>query len=178
VTTVVWKRLRTTPTVCAGVDCRPLRTTEVERFVDELWLPFARENVDRDAYDDLAADVRPGVVEHRRSLLADDDAVTLLAVEADSDGERWLGFGAAERRTPPPVFARGPECRLTGLYVRPDERGGGVGSTLLDRLEAWGRDRDCEHATLAVHPANEAATELYEAAGYETKRRTLVRRLD
>lgn len=158
------------------MDIRPLRRGEVPALVEELWLPFAEEMADLDAYEALAdgVDAAAEAIEHRRERLAADDGVDLVA-EAD-DGS-LAGYVAAEVRPTPPVFARGDACRVTGVYVRPADRGAGLGGRLLARAEAWGRERGCEHATLSVHPDNATARRLYDGRGYEPFRETRRREL-
>ena len=159
------------------MEVRELAADEVETLVDELWLPFAREMAAAEPHDALAeeATVRKEVVAYRRNRLDDPDVVTVLVVgegETAPAGE-LVAYAEAEVRAPPPVFERGPECYVHGVYVRPTHRGAGLADDLMARLEAWGRERGCEYATLDVHPGNEAAKALYDDRGYRLLREKL-----
>jgi len=44
-------------------------------------------------------------------------------------------------------------------------RGEGFGGELLDWLDGWARDRDCEHLSLACSADNDAGREFYESEG-------------
>lgn len=142
-----------------------LREGDVAAFVDELWLPAQREMAAASEYA-LAEDVRADGLAHRRSRLADDDAVTYVA--RGDDGR--LGYVAAEVSTPPPIFEPVRECHVEALFVREDARRQGVASALLDAAEAWARNRGCDRMDLSVHRGNRGARRLYEAAGYEVRR--------
>lgn len=67
---------------------------------------------------------------------------------------------------------------VDNLYVRPDHRGGGVGSALLDHAEAALRDRGADVLAVEALAANEAARRLYERRGYEPHRVTYERPAD
>jgi ribosomal protein S18 acetylase RimI-like enzyme len=161
-----------------GVRIRELAAGEVETLVEDLWLPFAREMAAAESHDALAdeATVCEQAVEYRRGRLDDEDVVTYVA-ERENDGtvtdDELLAYAEAEVRESPPVFERGAECYVHGVYVRPDHRAEGLADDLMARLEAWGRERGCEHATLDVHPGNEAAKALYDDRGYRVLREKL-----
>lgn len=156
------------PPVTDDATLRRLRADELDRFVERLWRPFAAEMADLDRAERLAedVDVEALAVEHRRERLADDRVAQFVAVR---DGA-LVGYVDVEERPAPPVFARGPGAHVGDLYVRPEHRGAGLGSRLLDRAEAWARERDHERVTLSVLLANDAARRLYDERGYEPVR--------
>lgn len=51
------------------------------------------------------------------------------------------------------------------FVVTEPARGEGVGAALLDAVEDWARERDCEYVALAVRDGNDAASAFYEAEG-------------
>ena len=152
---------------------RTLAADEVTALVDELWLPFAREMAAAEPHDAPADEsaAREQAVVYRRGRVADDEVVTYVVPAGD--GGTFAAYAEAEVRASPPVSERGAECYLRGVYVRPGDRGRGLADGLLDRVEAWGRERGCEHVTLDVHPGNDAAKALYEGRGYELLRAKL-----
>lgn len=155
---------------------REVAPGEVERLVEELWLPFAREMEAIESHDALADEetVRAEAVEYRRERLDDDDVATYVVDAGDGErrdgGAELIAYAEAEVRASPPVFERGDECYVHGVYVVPDHRGAGIAEDLMARIEEWGRERGCEYATLDVHPDNAAAKSLYDDRGYEVLR--------
>lgn len=62
---------------------------------------------------------------------------------------------------------------IENIYVRPEHRGEGVASALLDRAERALVDRDVDVVALEVLSDNEEARRLYEERGYRDHRREL-----
>ncbi|WP_458189928.1 GNAT family N-acetyltransferase [Haladaptatus sp. NG-WS-4] len=152
---------------------RRLRVDELIAFVDDLWLPFAREIATIDDFDTLAeSGVRQNVYSHVKDRFSDDDVATYVA----DDGE-LVGYVTVEKRCSPPVFVRGPRAYVDGLYVVPSRRREGIASYLLVRSETWARRQGCEHLSLDVHAENEVAKSLYRRNDFETKRHRMTKRL-
>jgi GNAT superfamily N-acetyltransferase len=164
---------------CGSVDMdagvRPLREDEIERLVEELWLPFAREMADLDEYNRLvdAESARDHSLSYRHEQFEDDDSRVWVA-EADRG---WLGYVRASVSAPPPVFDRGPTLQVGELYVVPGARGDGVADALLDRAAEWGEGRGCERVGLSVNAENDRARSFYDRRGFETRRLKLDRPL-
>jgi ribosomal protein S18 acetylase RimI-like enzyme len=156
------------------MDVRPLRQDEVAALVDDLWLPFAEEMAEIDPYNELAEDAREHAFPYRRDRLHDDDVETFVAV---TENGAFAGYVEGEYRSPPPVFARGPECYVEGVYVRPEYRDRGLADRLMSRIEDWAIERGCDRLSLDVNEANEAAMALYEKRGYSIKRHRMIREL-
>lgn len=93
----------------------------------------------------------------RRWLDADDRVLFV----ADLDGE-LVGHVSGVVTEPPPIYARGSRLHVDGLYVKSAFRRRGVASALVDRIEAWGDERGCEHLGVTVHADNEAARRFYD----------------
>lgn len=96
--------------------------------------------------DDLVADV-------------DDEATVCPVAVVDDD---VVGF--AESYV---VGRRERVGEIDWLHVHPDHRGSGIGSALLERVEAELRDADVDRIEARVLVANEAGTAFYEGEGYE-----------
>ena len=60
---------------------------------------------------------------------------------------------------------------VTNVYTRPEHRGQGVGTALLERVTAWAAERDVE--LLVVWPSEESIS-FYERAGFASGRDPLV----
>jgi GNAT superfamily N-acetyltransferase len=153
---------------------RPLDEDEVERLVEELWLPFAREMAAIDEYNELVDEdlAREHGVSYRHEQLVDEDSRVWIA-----ERERWLGFVRASVSAPPPVFDRGTTLQVGELYVVPAARGEGVADVLLDRAVEWGESLDCKRVGLSVNAENDRARSFYDRRGFETRRLKLDRPL-
>lgn len=57
---------------------------------------------------------------------------------------------------------------LHHLFVIPDARLLGVGSTLVQGVEDLGRNLGCSYVIIGTHPDNVAAQAYYQRLGYET----------
>lgn len=156
------------------MEIRPLRADEIDRLIEELWLPFAREMAELDAYNALADDVLDDARAYRRSNLEDSDTATFVATV---DGA-FAGYTVVVVAESPPVFARDREATIEEVYVSPDHRGSGIATALMDRAESWAATRDCEYATLSVNERNETARAVYESRGYGVRRYKMDTRLD
>lgn len=63
-------------------------------------------------------------------------------------------------------FNERPHAHLSVLAVTAEAEGQGVGSALLDRSEAWARERGSDRLTLSALVTNSRARALYERRGF------------
>lgn len=63
-------------------------------------------------------------------------------------------------------FNERPHAHLSVLAVTAEAEGKGVGSALLDRSEAWARERGSDRLTLSALVTNSRARALYERRGF------------
>lgn len=94
-------------------------------------------------------DILAAAVEH-------DDIEFLVAI---ADGE-VVGFASAEQ-----TWA--DEVELHTLYVHPDRWGEGIGSALLERVDAWAREQGVDRVVCAVFADNAVGRGFLEARGFE-----------
>ena len=119
--------------------------------------------------------------EHRRlraEWLASEPDSFVLAVQ---DGERYLGY-AYVRVRPGARFAvswsaSDPLAELSILAVLPEARGRGIGSALLDAVEARLRELRIEDMKIDVITTNTDAMRLYERRGAVPLLTNLVQRV-
>jgi Acetyltransferases len=65
------------------------------------------------------------------------------------------------------VFVAEPTIvNLFGMWVRPHQRGGGVGSALVEEVRRWASERGAERIVLRVAEENDRAVRLYERGGF------------
>jgi ribosomal protein S18 acetylase RimI-like enzyme len=115
--------------------------------------------------DDTSWAVRKELYEE---LLAKPDTLLVLAF----DGDAAIGYGlahvmAVEDSWVPDTWQTGSRIgEVESLSVLPRYRGSGLGSVLLDRLEAHLRACGVRDLILGVVPGNQDAIRLYERRGY------------
>jgi ribosomal protein S18 acetylase RimI-like enzyme len=101
-------------------------------------------------------------------LLVKPDTLLLLAF----DGSAAIGYGLAhvmalEDSWIPDTWQTGQRIgEVESLSVLPEYRGSGLGSVLLDQLEAHLRARGARDLILGVLPGNDDAIRLYQRRGY------------
>jgi GNAT superfamily N-acetyltransferase len=82
---------------------------------------------------------------------------------AEVDGRQ---AGCAYLVTLVDYFNQRPHAHLSVLAVAAEAEGKGVGSALLDRSEAWARERGSDRLTLSALVTNSRARGIYEKRGY------------
>ena len=121
---------------------------------------------------------------HRALLRPLEDRVRELSAHLEALGSEeafWFvapapdvligSVGVREVRPSPLVV---PVMEVRDLVVDVDHRRAGIGSALLERSFAWGRERGLHGAMLEVAEANTPAMRLYMAHGMYSAGRTLV----
>jgi GNAT superfamily N-acetyltransferase len=81
---------------------------------------------------------------------------------AEGEGE-VVGFAAARRWGPPPIYEESSEVYLDELYVRPDDRRYGYGTQLVHAVRDWADQLGARRLRLRVLVANEAARAFWSA---------------
>lgn len=76
-------------------------------------------------------------------------------------GERVVGFAG--------MWLVVDEAHVTNIAVHPAERGRGIGSLLLEELEARARAAGARHMTLEVRVSNKVARSMYRKHGYDER---------
>lgn len=161
---------------------RQLTDDDIDRFVEDLWLPFSREMERTGEWNELATDVdlHAEAVAHRREQLTDEDVQTWVAVDPDSrrgddPTQAFDGYVSASYRESPAVFARGNRIHVDELFVHEAYRGTDLASDLLDLAHDWAVELGCEELTLSVGEPNDRAQAFYEREGFTTRRRRMAR---
>ncbi|RKD95969.1 GNAT family N-acetyltransferase [Halopiger aswanensis] len=135
-----------------------------------------REAADGDAT--AMADIHAAAIRERGSDTYDDEQLEawlanvhperypiddggFCALVAETDWDDLVGFGLLDLE---PSAYGSDTGRIKSIYVRPDAARTGVGTALIDRLEAAAREAGLEQLALT---ASENAIEFYERQGYE-----------
>jgi len=102
-------------------------------------------------------------------VIARDDRASLAGyLEAPNafwlalDGERVAGCVALR-----PLAERQADCEVKRLYVRPEYRGAGIASALMDAAEEYARSSGFTHVYLDTFDALDAAVRFYDRRGYD-----------
>jgi GNAT superfamily N-acetyltransferase len=95
--------------------------------------------------------------ENYPSLLAEDGACLLLAVDGDQSVGYLLGFRHLT------FYANGPVGWVEEIVVRDQERGRGIGRILMSAFEQWAAAQGCALVALATR----RAAPFYRNLGYE-----------
>ncbi|TAM94429.1 MAG: GNAT family N-acetyltransferase [Rhodanobacteraceae bacterium] len=101
-------------------------------------------------------------IEH---ALREAPADTHFFVAEDADGQRT---GFLHLQVQRDFFSGAHTCHIADLAVAEHHDGHGIGRTLLDCAQEWGKVHHCKLLTLSVFPGNARARALYERAGFET----------
>ena len=81
-------------------------------------------------------------------------------------GGEAVGFALAVPQAPRATLAIKRLLEIETIAVIPEARGAGIGSALMDAVEAWADAQGIEHLQVAVRDANDGARRLYERRGF------------
>ena len=105
-----------------------------------------------------------------------EEAAEMLAKPAGSfvafvdvgEGGRFRAFAeAALRHDYVNGCSTSPVAFLEGIYVCPEDRGTGLGATLLRAVEAWAVERGCSELASDTEPENTGSRAFHGALGFE-----------
>ena len=69
-----------------------------------------------------------------------------------------------------PLIESGPNAELGGLVVDEKARGGGAGRALIERVEAWAKERGAQELNLRSNIIRDGAHEFYKHLGFEVQK--------
>ena len=134
------------PPATAAVRVRRAELSDLDDLVALEQATFASDRLSRAQY--------------RRHL----DSDSALVLVASANHRHFLGTAVV-------FFRKGSKvARLYSLASKPDARGKGVGTSLVEAAEAAARRRRCHALRLEVRTDNLAAIRLYERLGYRRNR--------
>ncbi len=84
-----------------------------------------------------------------------------------------LGYAFALPRSAPETLAVDRLLEVETVAVLPEARGAGIGTALMDAIEARARELGIGYLSLSVRTANEGARRLYERRGYRSLYETM-----
>jgi GNAT superfamily N-acetyltransferase len=101
------------------------------------------------------------LAERIRELVARDEVTVLLAGEDPT--------GLAVLRFRPSIWSTALESYLAELYVKPDQRGRGLGRALMGAAIELALDRGADYMDLGTGEDDVAARALYESLGFSNR---------
>ena len=124
---------------------------------------------DAEALTDLALELWP---DHSREGLEAEFAALLEAKDAAvfgwQEGGRWEAFAQCQlRRDYVEGCESSPVGYLEGIFVREPLRGKGVAKALLERCQAWAREKGCREFASDCELSNEDSLRFHLAAGFQ-----------
>lgn len=99
-----------------------------------------------------------------RAVLGSEIAGAFVAEDSSGRVIGWAHIFMA------PYIESGPNAELGGLVVHEDARGSGAGRALLDRVEAWARERGAQEVNLRSNIIRDGAHEFYKHLGFEVQK--------
>ncbi len=124
---------------------------------------------DAEALTDLALELWP---DHSREGLGAEFTALLEAKDAAvfgwQEGGRWEAFAQCQlRRDYVEGCESSPVGYLEGIFVREPLRGKGVAKALLERCQAWAREKGCREFASDCELSNEDSLRFHLAAGFQ-----------
>jgi ribosomal protein S18 acetylase RimI-like enzyme len=103
----------------------------------------------------------PVLSERVRALLAADEITVLLSGPEP--------HGLAVLRFRPAIWSNALECYVAELYVKPAERGQGLGRALMEAAIDFARERGADSMDVGTAESDVAARGLYESLGFSNR---------
>jgi GNAT superfamily N-acetyltransferase len=140
----------------------PATLNDVPQLAELLHLPFKQE-----------ADFKPDIEKQQRGLRLVIESANVGVILAAHDGDEVVGMvillftiSTAEG---------GPVCWLEDMVVRPDRRGGGLGSCLLQSAIDYARSHGFTRIILLADKVNAGAIRFYGRQGFVESEMTAMR---
>lgn len=163
----------------AGIQIRPATIGDSDALA-EVYLSSARHHASLDPEYYHVPD-REAVIRHLREALRADSSSPERMVHLLAEVE-GLVLGSAEVTLQSPNAAsmiRPTVAASVGLAVLEDERGGGIGSRLMEAAEDWARERGATLMLLDASAANRDALRFYEQRhGYRLRGMLMTKELE
>lgn len=122
-----------------------------QEAVGNLWLQFLNEQSEQDDRMGIADDAFDRW-ENDFPVWLEDETARIYVAEAEND---VVGFVAARRWGPPPIYEKSSEVYLDELYVRPEARRDGYGTQLVNAVRNWSEELGAHRIRLRVLTANQ-----------------------
>jgi GNAT superfamily N-acetyltransferase len=142
--------------------------------IRELWKEFMDFHAARDPHYERSDDGDALFADYVTGLLANADAVVLVAVEAGA----VLGYALGKIDHLSPGFRRRRYGLIADVAVTASARRAGLGSRFDEMLRTWFRDKGIRRVQLRAATGNEVSIAFWQKRGYRPLTVTLATDLD
>ncbi len=145
----------------------PVKIRKVEKKdlpeITEMWYKLATMHEDIVPGYDLSQNAKENWMEFVERGLERENMTTFVAEDHELVG--FLNVVIRERLN---IFEVTDVGMVLDVFVKKERRGQGIGTALLDRAEAWIKNKGVKTSILTVSPKNERAVKFWEDRNYET----------
>ena len=142
--------------------------------IRELWKEFMDFHASRNPHYVRSEDGDALFAEYVTGLLAADDALVLVAVDA----ARVVGYALGKLEQLSPGFRQRPYGLIADVAVTASARRAGLGARFDDALRAWFRDKGVRRVQLRAASDNEVSMAFWRKRGYRPLTVTLAAELE
>ncbi|MCW6073859.1 GNAT family N-acetyltransferase [Clostridium sporogenes] len=106
------------------------------------------------------------------SIIASEKSDILMAID---NNEVIVGFALIQEQETPPFncLVKHQYAYLMDMIIKRPYRGKGIGTTLINEVKKWTKDRNLEYVELNVLPENINAIKLYEKQEFKNAMQTM-----
>lgn len=93
-------------------------------------------------------------------------ACVMVAEDAQGGTMRMVGYAVGMAQEPPPIFEQEMYTFISDLFVDPEYRRQGIGTSLVERVRGWGWMKGITRLSLVLAPGS-PGMRLYEKLGFK-----------
>jgi GNAT superfamily N-acetyltransferase len=134
------------------------------RAIEELWCELIRE---QESLDERLRYAKDALARFRNDLEGWLSGMGKHFWVAEVD-DKVVGFVSAELGRLPVMFEAATEVYVAELFILPDYRGAGLGSSLLDQVRRWGIEHGATSLSASVLSANDKGRAFWHKQGVAT----------
>ena len=114
---------------------------------------------------DLFLPTKEAIAKERFKLLIEEQNIFVAKIEDKVVG--YISFGITEKENPIMRFRK--QLFIDAMCVDENYRGQGIGSSLLEFIEKFAKEKNCTDIGLTVNEENKNAMKIYEKFGMKVK---------
>lgn len=137
-----------------------------ERHIPEitrLWMEFLYFNAEIEPFDTSGDNVLTQAETHFRNRITSDDSLVLVAIT----DQKVVGYSISEITQKPPAFPKQSLGIIYDIAISTGHRGKGIGNKMLDRIEAWFKERGIRRIEISVVTKNTIGSSFWREQGFK-----------